>query len=117
MIQENEKGAEMLANQQLEAYNARDIDAFLVPFSDSVEVYTFPRKLKYKGKDKMRASYEKMFENMTELHCKILNRIVYGNTVIDEEEVTGNNDMKLHALVIYTIKDGKIAEVYFVRQY
>src|SRR6185312_11711188 len=41
---------EMLAQQQLNAYNAHDLDAFLAPYADDVEIYTFPNKLDTKGK-------------------------------------------------------------------
>ncbi len=35
---------EELAQQQLDAYNARDIDAFMEPYSDSLEIYNFPNQ-------------------------------------------------------------------------
>ena len=44
---------EILAQQQLNAYNVRDIDAFLEPYSDSVRIYNFPNKLRMQGKDDM----------------------------------------------------------------
>ena len=48
---------EMLVQQQLNAYNARGIDAFLAPYADDVELYQFPDKLIGKGKDAMRKAY------------------------------------------------------------
>ena len=116
LIKQNEEEAKKLVDQQLEAYNARDIEKFLEPYSDSVAVYTFPRKLKYIGKEKMREIYSGMFENITDLHAEVTNRIIYGSTVVDAEHVTGNNGMDIEALAIYTIKNGKIIEVHFVRQ-
>ena len=47
---------ESLDNQQLVAYNARDIDAFLSPYSDDVELYAFPDKLIGKG-NKIKINY------------------------------------------------------------
>ena len=64
----------------------------------------------------MRSSYGGMFERSTDLHCKLVNRIVLGNTVIDQEEVTfKKGEPLLKAIAIYKIKDEKIQEVYFVR--
>jgi hypothetical protein len=107
--------ARSLAQAQLEAYNARDIEAFLIPYSDSVEVYRFPNTLQYKGIDKMRERYGAMFANTPDLHCQLLGRMVQGNTVIDQELVTRKKGEPLiEAIAIYKIAHGKIQRVYFV---
>lgn len=106
---------EILAQQQLNAYNARNIDAFLEPYSDSVRIYGFPDKLLMQGKAAMRQQYSGMFERVKELHCQLVNRIVQGDTVIDQENVTGFGDKPLKAIAIYKIKNDKIAEVYFIQ--
>lgn len=103
-----------LAQRQLNAYNARDIEAFLAPYGDEVEVYGYPGRLIYRGKEKMRERYTSLFASSPELHCELVNRIVLGNTVIDQELVTGRNGQKVRAIAIYTVRDGKIARVEFV---
>lgn len=107
--------AESLAQKQLNAYNARNLDAFLEPYADDVELYEFPNKLLYKGKETMRKQYGEMFAKFPELHCEIKGRIVQGDTVIDRESVSGFGQNKIEATAIYQIKQGKIAEVYFIR--
>jgi hypothetical protein len=115
-IKEIEKIAEKLASDQLTAYNNRDIDNFLIPFSDSVEVYMFPNELLFKGKEEMRKRYKTMFENTPELHCKLTNRTVMGKVVIDAEEVSGKLENELvRAVAIYTIKNQKIQKVHFIK--
>ncbi len=107
---------EDLAQQQLDAYNKRDIDAFIAPYSDSVKVYNFPQQLMFTGKHIMKEQYGKMFEQAVDLHCTLVNRMVEGNTVIDQESVVfqkGSPPAKVFA--VYKIKDNKIAEVYFIR--
>ena len=103
-----------LAQQQLNAYNLRNIEAFLEPFSDSVEVYDFPDKMIYKGIDEMRRRYKPFFENTPNLHCELVERIVQGNIVIDKESVRGGSNI-VEAVAIYHIENGKIQRVYFVR--
>lgn len=118
-IEEIEQKAVELAEAQLIAYNNRDIDAFLEPYSDSVKIYNFPNEFQYQGKDKMRVGYADFFQHATNLHCEVVSRIVLGNKVIDEEKVTGfsqNKDDVLYAIAIYTIRNGKIAEVRFLRK-
>ena len=105
-----------LAQRQLNAYNARDIDAFLEPYADDVELYDLPDKLLSKGKEAMRTRYTTMFERRTNLHCELVNRIVVNNTVIDHERVTVAPDQNsTQAVAIYKIEDGKIRKVYFTR--
>lgn len=106
---------EILAQQQLNGYNARNIDAFMEPYSEDVELYVFPSKLISKGKEAMRKSYSAMFEKAPDLHCEIKSRIVNGNFVIDQESVSGmRKNGKVEATAIYEIKDNKISKVYFL---
>lgn len=111
-----EKEATALAQEQLDAYNKRDIEAFLKPYSENVKVYAFPDQLLYEGKVKMREEYTAMFNQLPDLHCKLVNRIVLNNKVIDHEEVIFmKSEPKLYAIAIYTILDGKISEVRFMQ--
>ncbi len=105
-----------LAQRQLNAYNARDINAFLEPYAEDVEVYNFPDKLQYKGKPEMRKRYGGMFRQAKALHCELVNRIAVGNSVIDHERVRFAPDKEpVQAVAIYKIENGKIKQVYFTR--
>lgn len=103
---------EMLAQQQLNAYNAHDLEAFLAPYAEDVEIYMFPDKLEMKGKTEMRNSYQ-FITKVPRLYCRLVSRIVQGNMVIDEEEVSGFGDKPVHAVAIYLVEEGKIKKVYF----
>lgn len=105
-----------LAEQQLQAYNKRDIEAFLVPYADSVAIYAYPNQLLSRGKEAMRKQYSGMFAQLPDLHCTLVNRIVLGNRVIDEERVIfQKNQPPARAIAIYTIVNDKIAEVRFIQ--
>lgn len=111
-----EQEATVLAQEQLDAYNKRDIEAFLKPYSENVKVYAFPDQLLYEGKAKMREEYASMFSRLPDLNCKLVNRIVLNNKVIDHEEVVFiKSEPKLYAIAVYTITDGKISEVRFMQ--
>ncbi|MTI20343.1 steroid delta-isomerase, partial [Fulvivirga sp. RKSG066] len=98
---------EALAQQQLDAYNARDIEAFLIPYSDSVKIYNFPGELSMQGKDAMRTTYSGMFERLPDLHCTIVNRMVNGNVVIDHESVVFRENMPaVEVFALYKISNG-----------
>lgn len=103
-----------LAQRQLNAYNARNIDAFLEPYADDVELYDLPNKLIMKGKDAMRKEYGGLFANAPALHCELVNRMVVGNTVVDHERITTMlSRAPTQAVAIYQIENGKIRRVYF----
>lgn len=109
-----EKKAEALAQEQLEAYNDRDIDRFLRPYAENCKIYMYPDQFLYEGKDAMRERYTQRFSSEG-LHCKLLSRMVVGNTVIDHEEITGiEKDKLVYAIAIYKIENDKIAEVRFI---
>jgi|SRR5687768_5267145 len=103
-----------LVQQQLNAYNAHDLEAFLVPFADDVEIYSTSGKLMMKGKEEMRKEY-KFITQTPGLYCRLINRIASGNTVIDHEEIwTSKQPVPLfYGVAIYVIEKGKITRVYF----
>ncbi|MFY0592523.1 nuclear transport factor 2 family protein [Roseivirga sp.] len=106
---------EKLVKNQLTAYNNKDIEKFLVNYSDSVKIYNHPNQLVMSGKAQMRAAYTPMFANSPELHCTIKNRVVLGNTVIDQEHVVFNkNRPAMEVFAMYKIRHGKIQEVFFI---
>jgi imidazolonepropionase-like amidohydrolase len=106
---------ESIVQQQLNAYNAGNIDAFLATFSDNAEIYDLQGKTTSKGKAEIRRAYEGFFKTTPDLHCEIIKRIVSGNVVIDRESVTGMGAIKTTALAIYEVENGKIASAYFKR--
>ncbi len=103
-----------LVNRQLNGYNARNIEAFLEPYAEDVELYSFPDKLIGKGKAEMRRNYAEMFASTPELHCEVRNRIVQGNIIIDMEHVFIRKGQVIDGPVIYHIDKGKISKVYFI---
>jgi imidazolonepropionase-like amidohydrolase len=102
-----------LVQRQLNAYNFRNIDAFLDTYADDVEVYNYPNSLQYKGKEQMRKIYTTMFDNTPNLHCELVGRITQGTIVIDKENVQfGKNS--IDGTAIYHVENGKIKKVYFI---
>jgi imidazolonepropionase-like amidohydrolase len=108
---------EALAMRQLNAYNAHDIEGFLEPYSDSVEIYNFPGGQPFmKGKTAMREGYAGFFKQVPNLHCQVTSRMVLGNTVIDKEYITGLPGGKpAEGIAIYKIENNKIVKVYFIQ--
>ena len=64
----------------------------------------------------MRKRYTALFARAPELHCKLVNRAAFDNLMFDQEEVTGiPGKKKLSAIAVYTVKDGLIRTVGFIK--
>jgi len=105
--------AEKIVNEQLDAYNARDIDKFVATYSEDIEIYNSKGVMTMKGHAQLRERYNNLFKNTPNLHCRIVNRIKINNKIIDNENVT-MNDRLVEAVAIYEVVDGKIKKVTFV---
>ncbi|WP_452232038.1 nuclear transport factor 2 family protein [Lacinutrix sp. MEBiC02595] len=115
-IQHKEKllEAEAIVAQQLEAFNAKDIDAFVNTFDSEVKAYDFPNRLYVQDQKELHTTFSDFFAQTPDLHCEITNRIILGNVVIDEEYLTVNGD-NYNAIAIYEIENGKIVRMTTVR--
>ena len=103
-----------LIQKNLDAYNARDIEAFMKDYADDVKLYAYPNTLQTEGKDAMRKSYSDWFDRVKDLRAFVKKRIVIGNKVIDEEQVTANGKI-FNAVAIYEVENGKITKVTFIQ--
>ena len=74
---------------QLDAYNARDVDALMATYAEDVEHYEFPATLVAKGASDVRARLTVRLQE-PDLHARLLGRTVMANLVIDHEIVTRN---------------------------
>jgi hypothetical protein len=79
--------AELPVQKQLEAYNARDIDAFMEWWSDDCEYYEFPARLLASGAAQIRERHVARFKEPN-LFGKLIRRSVVGNLVVDQEVAT-----------------------------
>ena len=82
--------AEAVVQRQLEAYNARDLDAFVAQYADGVELYRPPAAAPaLVGRAALRDFYARERFVHDGLHADLLHRSVLGATVIDHERIHG----------------------------
>ena len=102
-----------VVQEQLEAYNARDLERFAATYADSVRIYRPPAaEPAISGKAQLRETYRKRFSSPG-LHADIVARMVLGNKVIDHERVRGIKETPVEAVAVYEVADGLIATVWF----
>ena len=109
---------EKIVQQQVEAYNARDIDTFVACHHPEAELFNFSETVPFTiGLEKIKGIYQDVFENSPNLNTQILNRIVFDNKVIDHEIVTGRKEIEhIELIAIYEIKEGLIGKAHFIRE-
>ena len=103
-------------SRQVDAYNARDLERFIAEYTDDVQVFRPPSPSPVlSGKRAFGEYYAAHRFNLPLLHADIVNRIVFGNKVIDHERITGVGDAPFEAAAVYEIRDGLICAVWFFR--
>lgn len=106
---------ELPVQKQLEAYNARDIDAFMHWWADDCEYYEFPSRLLASGAAEIRERHVTRFKEPN-LHGTLIKRIVVANVVVDEETVTRtfpNGAGEVDVVAMYEVANGRIARAWF----
>jgi putative hydrolase of HD superfamily len=104
-----------IVQAQLDAYNAKDIDALLDTYAHDAEQYTLHGERLAQGHDEMRARFLQRFAE-PDLHARLLSRTVMGKVVIDFELITRNFPEgigTLEMLCIYEVEDSHIRKVSF----
>lgn len=99
-----------LIQRQLDAYNAKDIDAWLATYAPEAEQYLIHGALLAKGHATMRERMQERFAE-PDLFARLLSRTCMGNLVIDHELITRNfpeGRGSIEMLCVYEVADGLI---------
>ncbi len=102
---------------QLDAYNAKDIEALLQTYAVDAEQFTLHGEMLAKGREQLRARFLTRFAE-PDLHAKLVARLVVGNVVTDSELITRNFPDglgTLELLCIYEVVDGHILRASFAQ--
>jgi len=103
-----------VVQRQLDAFNARDLEALLATYAEDAQMFEHPSKLLASGTAAFRERYTSRFQEPG-LHATLLNRTVMGNIVVDHEEVIRmfpEGPGKIELLMIYEVQNGRIAKAW-----
>jgi hypothetical protein len=95
---------------QVDAYNARDIEAFVAAYAPDVVITDANGSPMLGGHDAMREQYGALFEGSPDLDAEILGRVSAGAWTVDQERVSRGDETR-DVLVAYQVTDGLIARV------
>lgn len=105
-----------VVQRQLEAFNARNLDALMATYDDDAQLFEHSAKLLACGIAALRERFSARFEEPN-LHAALINRIVSGSHVIDHEKVTrtfpeGPGTIEL--VMIYQVQHGRIIHAWSI---
>ena len=106
-----------VAQAQLDAYNAQDLEAYCGFFTEDVVVADVGGEVTSRGIEAYRTRYAGTFAKFPGNRADLVNRIVLGDTVIDHERVDrGDGATPLFEVAaIYSFRGDRIARVDFCK--
>ncbi len=107
---------EIVAQKQLDAFNARNIEALLLIYASDAELLEHPATLLAKGRHELEIRFRARFSEPN-LKAILINRIICGNKVIDQERVIrtfpeGPGELEL--TMIYEIRGEEIIKAWSI---
>jgi len=109
---------EAVVQRQLDAYNARDLEAYLAVFAEDAEAFELGNpEPTMRGKAAIRARYADLFARSPNLHAKLVNRIAYARAVVDHERIVGRMGAAdvYEMIAIYEVEGGLIRRFHAIR--
>jgi len=107
---------EAVAQKQLDAYNAQDIEAYMACFAPDCVIADLNGPVTESGAAAIRHRYANLFQKFPENRADLIARIAHGPVVLDHERVVRRpGGETFEAVAIYTVRDGKIVRVDFAK--
>jgi hypothetical protein len=104
-----------VVDRQIAAFRDRDLERFLGCYTASVKIRDFDGNMLMDGPEAMRGQYGPLFRDSPHLSVEIPRRMVAGDYVVDEEDLSGfilaGFPPEMHAVVVYRVRDGLIHDV------
>lgn len=107
--------SERVVQAQLDAYNARDLDAWLATYSEDAEQFMLHMGSLAKGHAAIRKRMEARFQDEN-LHAELVHRTVMENIVVDHEIVTRtfpDGLAEVEMICVYEVRSGRIVNATF----
>jgi len=106
---------EVVIQRQLDAYNAKDLDAWLSTYAPDAKQFELGGKLLAEGHEQIRARTSSRFTEPN-IHARLIRREVFGSVVIDHEDVTRTfpeGPGLIELVCVYVVENGLIQSASF----
>jgi uncharacterized protein (TIGR02246 family) len=106
----------IVAQKQLDAYNAQDLDTYVSCFTEDCIVSGLNGTPTETSREAIKARYAKAFATFPQNKAYLKGRVATGNTVVDHELVIrAPGGEQFEIIAIYTFQGGLIARVDFAK--
>jgi hypothetical protein len=106
----------VVAQKQLDAYNAQDLDSYVSFFTEDCVISGLNGAPTESSRAAVKARYAKAFAAYPQNKAYLKGRVATGNTVVDHEMVVrAPGGEQFEIIAIYTFRDGLIARVDFAK--
>lgn len=109
------RNPESVVQGQLDAYNARDMEAFMAFWADDAQYFEHPATLLASGAAEIRDRHISRFREPN-LNGRLVQRMIVGNKVVDQEVVTRifpDGLGQIEVIAMYEVEAGKITRAWF----
>ena len=111
---EQHSSAVAVVQEQLDAYNARDLQRLSAVYGEHVTVFQPPRiDPSIVGRSALLQFYGTQRFGLPGLHAQLLHRIVLSDLVVDHRRIAGVEKAKFEVVAVYAVHGGKIQSVWF----
>jgi hypothetical protein len=101
----------------VQAYNEKDTEAYIACFSLQVAVYNASGVLMFKGREKLKESFEAFLAANPGAKRKIIERVNSGNRIMEREQLLGvKGQPEQNVTSVYELEDGLIKAFYFIAE-
>ncbi len=105
-----------VVQRQLDAFNARDLEALLSVYAEDAQMFEHPANLVASGTAAFRERFKIRFQEPN-LHADLLSRTVMGSIVVDHERVTrmfSEGPGTIELIMIYEVRNSRIAKAWSI---
>jgi len=107
-------GCEAVVQEQLDAYNARDVERFSAVYGERVKIFRPPTiEPALVGRAAIARFYTAQRFHLARLRAELLHRIALGELIIDHRRISGLAEQPFEVVVVYEVHDGQIQTVWF----
>lgn len=103
-----DRTVEETVQANLDAYNAKDIAAFTATYAADAKFCKIDGTVLLPDRNSIAAFHQKFFDGNDGAHCEILQHVVMGPFVIDQQQIAVEGRPPMNVMLVSEVRDGLI---------
>ncbi len=104
---------EAVVQASIDAYNAHDVDAYVALFTPAATFGQLGGRILLDSREAMKGYHEHLFTARPTVRCEVKQHAVMGPFVIDLQQISGEGQPPMEAMVLSEVRDGRIVKVWY----